>query len=82
MACTKIATFRQFILSRLEGDLHKKLISRVVCLRVSENPVVRTLVHLNYNNSVAIASEYGLDNYMMDVKCTVWQSFSRSLLYV
>jgi len=51
-------------------------------LRVSENPVVRTLVHLNYNNSVAIASEYGLDNYMMDVKCTVWQSFSRSLLYV
>ena len=39
-------------------------------LRVSENPVVRTLVvHLNHNNSVATASKYGLDNYMMDVKC-------------
>ena len=40
-------------------------------LHVSENPVFWTLVNVNYNNSVAIASKYGLDNYSMDVKCSL-----------
>jgi len=42
--------------------------------------VHRTLAYLNHNNFVGTASKYGSDNYMVNVKFTLWRNFCDSLL--
>jgi len=41
-------------------------------------PVLRTLAYLNHNNFVGTASKY--DNYMVNVKFTLWRNFCDYLL--